>query len=66
MSLYDVPKQLPEDIAADLPARIEYGALPWWARLRTPPPPGWSGAWAARLGSRIAPLPRRREAVGEE
>ena len=66
MTAYSVPKQLPEDIAKGLPARMAYTALPWWARLRTPPPPGWSGAWAAGVVSRIAPLPRRREAVGEE
>ena len=65
MTAYDVPRQLPEDIAAGLPARIEYTALSWWGRLRTPPPPGWPGGRAARLVSRIAPLPRRREAEAE-
>ena len=60
MNRYAIPRQLPEDITADLPDRMAYGALPWWARLRTPPPPGWSGAWAARAVSRIAPLPRKR------
>ena len=49
----------PAYLAAETAARLEYAALPWRERLLTPPPPGWAGAWTARLVSRVAAHARR-------
>ena len=41
---------------AGIEARMKYARLPWWERLLTCPPPGWQGAWVARVLSRVTGL----------
>lgn len=42
----------------EIAARLDYARLTWRERLVTPPPPGWAGAWTARLVSRLVPQGR--------
>ena len=37
----DRPAVVDPDEVAAIAARVAYGQLPWWQRLRTPTPPGW-------------------------
>lgn len=53
-------------LVAEIVAREKYTELPWRERLVTPPPPGWSGAWAARVVSRCRTFKPRRPDREEE
>lgn len=59
-------RQLPDYHVAEIAARLEYARLSRWQQLVTPPPPGWSGAWTARLVSRLVPRRERRERETDE
>ena len=53
-------------LVAEITARVAYTELSWRERLVTPPPPGWPGAWTARLVSWCARFTPRRPNREEE
>ena len=54
-------RPMPQYLADEIRARVAYTELPWRERVVTPPPPGWAGAWTARLVSRLARGHREQE-----
>jgi hypothetical protein len=65
MSAY-TPPPMPRYLVAEIAARAEYDALPWWERLVTPPPVGLPGRYAARVGAWCTARVRRRPETEED
>lgn len=58
-------RPMPDHLAAEIAARVDYTRLPRRVRLVTPPPPGWPGGHLERVGAWCAGRIRRRAETEE-